>query len=100
MAIFITCVIGFFIYFLPAFVAGRNHKRSDSIFLLNLLLGWTFIGWVVALIWAFARDDEKKNPAPVINKSITDELIKLNELKSNGAISESEFDTLKAKIIK
>ena len=41
------------IHFLPSFVAGaRNHISTLAIFMLNLLLGWTVIGWVVALIWA------------------------------------------------
>jgi hypothetical protein len=44
---------GFFFYFLPAIVAlVRERHDKISIFLLNFLLGWTLIGWVVALIWA------------------------------------------------
>ena len=40
-------------YFLPAIVAhARKHPRAPAITLLNLLLGWSVIGWVVALIWA------------------------------------------------
>ena len=39
------------IYFLPAII-GRNKKNSTSILLLNLLLGWTIIGWIVSLVWA------------------------------------------------
>lgn len=38
------------LYFLPTLCA---KKDKGSIFILNLFLGWTFIGWVVALIWAF-----------------------------------------------
>ena len=45
------------LYFLPCIVAyNSDHKNSTSIFVLNLLLGWTFIGWVVALVWAFKKD--------------------------------------------
>lgn len=47
------------IHFLPTIVAGLRHSRSIvGIFLLNLLLGWTVIGWVIALIWAF-RDEPR-----------------------------------------
>ena len=45
------------LYFLPTIVGyNTDHKNSTSIFVLNLLLGWTFIGWVVALVWAFKKD--------------------------------------------
>ena len=44
-------------YFLPTIIACcRGKKNSAAIFLLNLLLGWTFIGWVVALVWAACKD--------------------------------------------
>jgi len=40
-------------YFLPSSIAkGAKHPQTTAIFLLNLLLGWTFLGWVAALIWA------------------------------------------------
>lgn len=48
---------GFVLYFLPAIIAGVRHKRDTlAIFLLNFFLGWTFIGWIVALVWA-VKDD-------------------------------------------
>ena len=41
------------IYFLPTIVAWWfNHKQTLAIFLTNLLLGWTFLGWIFAIIWA------------------------------------------------
>jgi hypothetical protein len=39
------------LYFLPAII-GRDKRDATGIFLLNLFLGWTVIGWVIALIWA------------------------------------------------
>jgi T4 superinfection immunity protein len=48
---------GFVIYFLPTIVALVRHKRNVvSILLLNLFLGWTLIGWIVALVWASTLD--------------------------------------------
>jgi hypothetical protein len=52
---------GFLFYFLPSIIAFARSKRDLlSIFLLNLFLGWTLIGWVVALVWAVKVD------APVV----------------------------------
>lgn len=48
-------------YLLPALIAGmREHRNTTSITMLNLFLGWTFIGWVVALVWAFTAQDESR----------------------------------------
>ena len=48
---------GFVMYFLPSIIAFARSKRdSASIFVLNLLLGWTAIGWVIALVWALKHD--------------------------------------------
>jgi len=46
------------IYFAPSLVAV-DKKKVAAIFALNLLLGWTFIGWVLALCWALADDKRK-----------------------------------------
>ncbi len=43
------------LYFLPA-ILGRDKSDATGIFLLNLFLGWTLIGWVAAFIWAIASD--------------------------------------------
>jgi hypothetical protein len=40
-------------YFLPIFVAGRrNHHQIGPIAIVNMFLGWTGLGWLIALIWA------------------------------------------------
>ena len=52
------------LYFLPSIIASkRNHSNAVSIALLNLFLGWTFLGWIGALIWAFS--DNTREPAAV-----------------------------------
>jgi hypothetical protein len=44
-------------YFLPTIVALARSKRDAlAIFLLNLFLGFTVIGWIVALVWAAKHD--------------------------------------------
>lgn len=45
--------LGLFMYFLPSAVAVfRKHHQAGAILVLNLLLGWTFIGWVICAVWA------------------------------------------------
>jgi hypothetical protein len=49
-------VFGIFLlgmYFLPAIIAAaRQHRQTLAIFALNLLLGWSVIGWIIALVWS------------------------------------------------
>ncbi len=48
--------MGVFLYFLPTIVAvSRKHQNAAAIAMLNILLGWTFLGWVVAIVWAFTE---------------------------------------------
>jgi len=49
--IVVLLIISVLIYFLPSLI-GQHKENSLGIFLLNLLLGWTFLGWVVSLLWA------------------------------------------------
>lgn len=47
----------FVMYFLPSILAfARNKRDTGAILLLNIFLGWTMIGWVVALVWAVKQD--------------------------------------------
>jgi len=41
------------LYFVPSIVAvARRVTHQGSVIVINLFLGWTFIGWVVALAMA------------------------------------------------
>ena len=55
----IFMIVSLFLYFLPAFLA---RKRSDftAILVLNLLAGWTFIGWIIALVWALSSGQQRQ----------------------------------------
>lgn len=47
-------------YFLPSVIASsREHKNKPAIVVLNLFLGWTGLGWIVALIWAFTDNTKE-----------------------------------------
>lgn len=55
-------------YFAPSAVAAaRSHRQAVAIFMLNIFLGWTVIGWVAALVWACTNPSP---PATVIHQVI------------------------------
>lgn len=48
------------IYLLPALQAyNRRHRNRASILIINVLLGWTFVGWAITLAWAYSKDVEQ-----------------------------------------
>jgi hypothetical protein len=49
-------LIAIVIYFLPSMFGASKHNAA-AIFTLNLLAGWTFIGWLVAFTWAMTKDE-------------------------------------------
>jgi phage shock protein PspC (stress-responsive transcriptional regulator) len=58
-------LLGLVIYFLPSLLIWNKEKKNATvIFIVNLLAGWTFIGWLAALIWALVGDSvESEEPA-------------------------------------
>lgn len=55
MEMFVLLVI-LSVYFAPTIIAVRDdHKDQGAIAVLNLLLGWTFLGWVAAMVWSVAK---------------------------------------------
>ncbi|WP_019029033.1 superinfection immunity protein [Colwellia piezophila] len=57
--IIVLVVFALWVYFIPAIVASkRNHRNAKAILILNLCLGWMFLGWVGALVWAFMNDND------------------------------------------
>jgi hypothetical protein len=48
------------VYFVPTIVAAvRGAKQKLGIILVNIFAGWTFIGWVIALVWSIAGERQK-----------------------------------------
>ncbi len=49
-------------YLLPSIVASRRrHPNSTAIFALNVLLGWTALGWIIALVWSLTAVPEQRD---------------------------------------
>lgn len=47
---------GVIAYLAPLWVAlARGHPDSAVIAAVSLLLGWTVVGWLAAMVWAFSR---------------------------------------------
>lgn len=59
---FVLLLILATIYFLPTLIAsGRGVRNTGSIVVLNIFLGWTLVGWVVALAMSFGTVDRRKD---------------------------------------
>lgn len=112
------------IYFIPTIIAfSRNHSNKGGIFLVNLLLGWTFIGWLASLIWSLSStgkqtvivnnysnvNHNKTQPTPVANTTTSakqedydsrlEQLQKLKHLFDSGILTEEEFTLEKSKVL-
>jgi Superinfection immunity protein len=58
---FVVVGLLFAVYVTPSIIAARRKKANlVAIVVLNLVAGWTFIGWVVALVWALTNDASAK----------------------------------------
>lgn len=84
------------VYVAPSIIALKRKIRNKEILVvLNLIFGWTLAGWVGCLIWSLV---EQKNNLTKLEDKYT-EIIKLQELKDRGALTEEEFANEKAKLL-
>ena len=57
--VYFPCLIA--LYFAPSIAAAlHKHPQQAAITILNLLLGWSGIGWVVAFVWAYVTPNPDK----------------------------------------
>jgi hypothetical protein len=49
------------IYLMPSFMVPKHHHLRGPVIVVNVALGWTFVGWVVAMAMAVSRS---KTPEP------------------------------------
>lgn len=97
-------IVGGVVYFLPTINAkSRKHPNRSSIFLLNLFLGWTLIGWVAALVWS-ATAIAPPEPIRVKSTEVPEpdkyqQLEKLGSLKERGLITDDEYQAEKSRLL-
>jgi Superinfection immunity protein len=55
------------LYFIPTGIANqRRVKNRGSIIFINIVFGWTVLGWIAALLWAIMEaPEEPVTTAPV-----------------------------------
>jgi hypothetical protein len=51
--------LAYVFYYLPSII-GSDRSNGWAIFWVNVLLGWTVIGWIVALIMSLSYDNGKR----------------------------------------
>ena len=94
--VLIIAIATIVIYVAPSIIALKRKIRNKEILVvLNLILGWTLAGWVGCLIYSLV---EKNNDTTLENNKYT-KIIRLQELKDKGALTEEEFINEKEKIL-
>ncbi len=49
-------------YLVPSIVAvARGHSNRMPIILLNVLLGWSGLVWLVCLVWSFSSNTDRRH---------------------------------------
>jgi type VI protein secretion system component VasK len=123
IGVLILLVFALWIYFIPTFVAfKRNHPNRLLILVLNLLVGSTLIGWIIALIWATrsahlspSGEDRKNGGESGLNIFANDQpqahtenskvsipvsdLERLALLRSQGMLTDEEFKEQKQRLL-
>lgn len=52
----IVLLIAILMYFIPTFVAMvRGHAQLGALVVMNIIFGWTILGWGAAVVWSFWR---------------------------------------------
>jgi hypothetical protein len=57
-------------YWAPTIVAFvRKHPSKGAILAVNFFFGWTFIGWVISLVWALS-DNSGRQQTVIVNTTV------------------------------
>jgi hypothetical protein len=121
LGLLLLLLIAACIYLIPTIVAfKREHPNRFLILILNVLVGSTVIGWIIALVWAtrtahispngsesrnggesglniFGNDESKVRV--VSDRSPIQDLERLAELRRQGLLTEDEFALQKQRLL-
>lgn len=103
MVVLLLIAIVVLLYLLPTIIAvKKKHLQKVPIILINIFLGWSFIGWVVALVWAFTQSQPNILHIHEENKNIdlSEKIRSLEELRKDGFITDEEFEMKKSELLK
>ena len=90
------------IYLIPYLIAAsRKHHQNAAIFALNLLLGWTGLGWIAALVWSLTSVQQNVTTTPPTQANPPKqfrriEVIKKFVVEAYPEASDTEHDKLTA----
>ncbi len=90
------------VYFAPTIVAVLSgHHKASAVAVVNLLLAWTLIGWVVAMAWSVTNPPTrpKRPPNPATTPATRDRLEEIDILRREGAITDAEHKAKRAEIL-
>lgn len=62
LASFVLIVLIVAFCLLPTFIAGTRVSGHQNAIFINLLFGWTVLGWIAALIWAIVEVPMSSKP--------------------------------------
>jgi len=112
--IFLVLLIGIAIYMLPTWIAGfTKHPDTVGIAVVNAAFGWSGIGFLLCLIWAFRKPQPASqqvvqhigHPPPLAPTpppsvpSLENQLFVLESLKERKLVSEEEYENRRRKLL-
>lgn len=87
-----------------------NHPQKTNILWMNILIGWTVIGWITLLMWTNPSGTSKQKQIPtkaippktsfIQQKEAVEKMLQLKKLRDAGAITEEEFEQKKQEFLK
>lgn len=92
MLVSVIIALAIALYFAPGLVAVLcGHPKAVGIIILNLVLGWTLIGWVMSFIWACRQPEADSADAAVAKRLLVVEIEDLVRMKQRGQLTEKEY---------